>query len=197
MRFLFSSLLFIVVVTQAAVAASPSRFVNNGGYLVEINNQITASLRPNECFIPASTIKVLSALTVLQTLGPDYRFVTNFYYDHDTEALSIKGSGDPFLTSEVLAKAAKQLREKGVRHISRLFLDDSAFALEQALPDGSENSREPYDTGNGALVVNFNTVAFRKDAQGRIFQEEANTPILPITRELAASAPAGSQRINV
>ena len=197
MRSLFISLLFIFVAIQAAVASNPNRLVHDGGYLLELDGRITASLRPNECFIPASTIKVLSALTILQTLGENYHFVTNFYYNRDTQILSIKGSGDPFLTSEVLARAATQLREQGVRHISRLLLDDSAFALAQELPDGSENSRQPYDTGNGALVVNFNTVVFRKDAQGRIFQEDPHTPLLPITRELAASAPVGAQRVNV
>jgi len=197
MRFLFISLLFILLTTPAAMAASPSRLVNDGGYLVEVNGRIIASLRPDACFVPASTIKVLSALAILRTLGEDYRFATHFYYNRDTEILSIKGSGDPFLTSEVLAQAATRLREKGVRRVSRLLLDDSVFALTQDLPDGSENSRQPYDTGNGALAVDFNTVVFRKDAQGRIFQEDPNAPILPITRELAASAPVGSQRINV
>ena len=197
MRTLFISLLLILLAAQAAVAANPSRLVADGGYLVEVNGRTTASLHPDQCFIPASTIKVLSALTILRTLGENYHFVTQFYYDRDTEILSIKGSGDPFLTSEVLSQAAMRLREKGVRRISQLLLDNSAFALAQELPDGSENSRQPYDTGNGALAVNFNTVVFRKDAQGRIFQEDPNTPILPITKELAASAPRGAQRINV
>ena len=197
MRSLFIALLLILLAAPVVVAGTPSRLINNGGYLVEIDGRIAASLRPDECFIPASTIKVLSALTILQTLGEDYRFVTRFYYDRDTEILSIKGSGDPFLTSEVLAQTALKLREKGVRRVSRLLLDDSAFDLAQELPDGSENSRQPYDTGNGALAVNFNTVVFRKDAKGRVFQEDPNTPLLPIARELAASAPVGSQRINV
>jgi D-alanyl-D-alanine carboxypeptidase/D-alanyl-D-alanine-endopeptidase (penicillin-binding protein 4) len=195
--FVITLLLSLFPAVQAAAATNPSRFVHDGGYLVEVDGQTTASLRPDDCFIPASTIKVLSALTILRTLGEDFRFTTQFYYDRDTEILSVKGSGDPFLTSEVLVKAVTQLRQIGVRRVSRLVLDDSAFALAQDLPDGSENSRNPYDTGNGALAVNFNTVVFRKDAQGRIFQEDPNTPLLPITRELAASAPTGAQRVNI
>jgi len=195
--FTITLLLSLFSAVQAVAVTNPNHFVSDGGYLVEVNGQTTASLRPNDCFIPASTIKVLSALTILRTLGEDFRFTTQFYYDRNTAILSVKGSGDPFLTTEVLMKAATQLRQLGVQRVSRLVLDDSAFALAQDLPDGSENSREPYDTGNGALAVNFNTVAFRKDAHGRIFQEDANTPLLPITRELAASAPVGSQRVNI
>ena len=197
MRIVFILLLLTLLTAQAAVATSLNRLVADGGYLVEVDGRTTASLHPNQCFVPASTIKVLSALTILRTLGENHHFVTQFYYDHNTETLSVKGSGDPFLTSEVLSQAATQLREKGVRRVSQLLLDDSAFALGQDLPDGSENSRKPYDTGNGALAVDFNTVVFRKDAQGRLFQEDPNAPILPITRELAASAPTGAQRVNV
>ncbi|MDR0477658.1 MAG: D-alanyl-D-alanine carboxypeptidase [Desulfobulbaceae bacterium] len=197
MRPLVISLLFLLLAAQAAGAASLDRLVADGGYLVEVDGRITASLHADQCFIPASTIKVLSALTILRTLGENYHFVTQFYYDRDTGILSVKGSGDPFLTSEVLSQAAMQLREKGVQRVTQLLLDDSAFALTPELPDGSENSRQAYDTGNGALAVNFNTVTFRKDARGRIFQEDPNTPLLPITMELAASAPVGSQRVNV
>ncbi|MDR3089331.1 MAG: D-alanyl-D-alanine carboxypeptidase [Desulfobulbaceae bacterium] len=189
--------LFLFVATQTGLAADPGKLIDYGGYAVELNGHTVASLRANECFVPASTIKVLSALTILRTLGENFRFATQFYYNADTSVLTIKGSGDPFLTSEVLAKAAARLREKGLRRVTKLVLDDSAFALARELPDGSENSRQPYDTGNGALAVNFNTVAFRKDAQGQIFQDDPNTPLLPITRELAASAPGGSQRVNV
>ena len=182
---------------QTIAVANPNRYIDYGGYLVEVNGQTIASLRPDERFIPASSIKVLSALTILRTLGENYRFTTVFYYDQNTKILSVKGSGDPFLTSEVLAQAAAQLREKGVRHVSRLVLDDSAFALTPELPDGSENSLQPYDAGNSALAVNFNTVVFRKDRKGQLFQEDPNTPLLPITRELAAGASTGSQRINI
>ena len=195
MRILLILLSFLLGVQTAA--ASLNQLVDYGGYLVEVDGQTIASLRPDERFIPASSIKVLSALTILRTLGEDYRFATNFYYDQKTGVLSVKGSGDPFLTSEVLAQAAAQLREKGVRRVSRLVLDDSAFALRQELPDGSENTSQPYDTGNNALAVNFNTVVFRKDAKGELFQEDPNTPLLPITRELAASATSGAQRINI
>jgi len=182
---------------QTAAAANPNRLVHNGGYLVEVNGQTIASSRPGDCFIPASSIKVLSALTILRTLGENYRFATNFYYNRKTAVLSVKGSGDPFLTSEVLAQAAAQLREKGVLRVSQLILDDSAFALTPELPDGSENSDQPYDTGNNALAVNFNTVVFRKDGKGEIFPEDPNTPLLPITRELAASASTGAQRVSI
>ena len=52
--------------------------------------------------VPASILKVLTALSALHYLGPDFRFQTDFYLDGD-DNLIVRGSGDPLLVSEVLA----------------------------------------------------------------------------------------------
>jgi len=56
--------------------------------------------------IPASTLKLLTALAALHTLGPDYRFVTDFYLDEDSN-LKIKGFGDPLMISETISLIAE------------------------------------------------------------------------------------------
>ena len=52
--------------------------------------------------VPASTLKILTALAALHYLGPDHRFITEFYMDHNNN-LFVKGYGDPLLISEVIA----------------------------------------------------------------------------------------------
>src|SRR6056297_2511920 len=46
--------------------------------------------------IPASALKVLTALFAIDQLGPDYRFPTEFYVNAENDLL-IKGYGDPML----------------------------------------------------------------------------------------------------
>jgi D-alanyl-D-alanine carboxypeptidase/D-alanyl-D-alanine-endopeptidase (penicillin-binding protein 4) len=125
--------------------------------------------------IPASTLKIFTALFALDCLGPDYRFTTAFYRDENAN-LKIKGFGDPLLISEVLAEISQVLAEK-LGAIRDLILDDSYFASSLVIP-GITSSYEPYDAPNGALCVNFNTVNFVRQ-NGRYLSAEAQTPLLP------------------
>ena len=58
--------------------------------------------------VPASTIKLLTALTAIHHLGTFYRFPTEFYMDTDKN-LKIKGFGDPLLVSEAWQEIADEL----------------------------------------------------------------------------------------
>ncbi len=124
--------------------------------------------------IPASTLKLLTSLAALNYLGPEYRFATEFYMDKDSN-LKVKGYGDPLLTSEVLIEISKTLGS-GVKHINDLVLDDSYFK-PTTIP-GVTSSLEPYDSPNGALCANFNTVNF-DIFKGKPVSAEPQTPLLP------------------
>lgn len=137
-----------------------------GGTLVALNAD-----RP---LIPASILKVLTALAALEKLGPDYQFATEFYLDPQNN-LKIKGYGDPLLVSERLQTIAGYLATK-FRAVESLILDDSYFSQPIVIP-GRHNSEEPYDAPNGALCVNFNTVAFKRE-KGRWVSNEPQTPLL-------------------
>lgn len=130
--------------------------------------------------IPASTLKILTALVALHYLGPDYRFATEFYLDKNSN-LKIKGFGDPLFISETLAEIAKDLVARfGTEHskFNDLILDDSYFNAAIEIP-GVTSSYEPYDAPNGALCVNFNTVHFRRNQNGVYVSAEPQTPLLP------------------
>lgn len=125
--------------------------------------------------IPASILKILTASAALDQLGADYRFHTDFRMDPHHNMI-IQGYGDPLLISERLAAIGKRLAEK-VTSIHDLVLDDTYIHQPVVIP-GRGVSNEPYDAPNGALCVNFNTVAFRR-TRGGWDSDEAQTPLLP------------------
>jgi D-alanyl-D-alanine carboxypeptidase/D-alanyl-D-alanine-endopeptidase (penicillin-binding protein 4) len=134
--------------------------------------------------VPASTLKILTALVALHYLGPDYRFVTEFYQDHNSN-LKVKGYGDPLLISEALTEIAHDLTsipDIELNHINDLVLDDSYFKTPIAIP-GVNWSNEPYDATIGALCVNFNTVNFKRNPNGIFVSAETQTPLLPFVQE--------------
>ncbi len=134
--------------------------------------------------VPASTLKIFTALVALHYLGPDYRFVTEFYQDHHSN-LKVKGYGDPLLISEALAGIALDLTSiPGIEfnHINDIVLDDSYFKTPIAIP-GVNLSNEPYDAPIGALCVNFNTVNFKRSPNGIFVSAEPQTPLLPFVQE--------------
>jgi D-alanyl-D-alanine carboxypeptidase/D-alanyl-D-alanine-endopeptidase (penicillin-binding protein 4) len=134
--------------------------------------------------VPASILKLLTTLAALEKLGPDYRFKTEFYLDSHNN-LKIKGYGDPLLVSETLKIIAGHLAPI-VPVVHDLVLDDSFFAQPIRI-SGRGNSTQPYDAPNGALCVNFNTVAFKK-VNGQWVSDEPQTPLLTsVIPKIAAS----------
>ncbi len=150
------------------------------------------AINPDEPFIPASTVKILTALIALDTLGPDYRFRTDFFLDGTT--LWIKGYGDPMLVSEEVQRIAARLADLDVPKLDAIGIDESAFALEEPWQGASDN---PYDAAPAALLVNFNTVYLTKE-NSRVRSAEPQTPTLPLMAQFAAELDEGeSRRLNV
>ena len=130
--------------------------------------------------VPASVLKIFTALVAFHYLGPEYRFATEFYKDQDSN-LKVKGYGDPLLISETLVEIVNNIILKfntKLKNINDLVLDDSYFKAPVLIP-GVTSSYEPYDAPNGALCVNFNTVNFRRDQNGSYVSAETQTPLLP------------------
>jgi len=129
--------------------------------------------------IPASTLKVLTALTALHALGRSYRFQTEFYLDQHRN-LKVKGYGDPLLVSEVWEGISHALAER-IQNTNDLILDDTHFSRHIKIPGGG-HSTNPYDAPVGALCANFNTISFDRDPYGRIVSAEPQTPLTPLAR---------------
>ena len=195
-----SSLLLLWAFFYAAISiaddlSSIDAYIDHGGYVITRNGTAIAQLNSDDLFIPASTIKIATALSTLDILGPSHRIKTEFYL-RNNKILCVKGYGDPHLVSERVQDIARSLKDRGLNQVESILLDDSFFMLEGP-PDGAENSANPYDVENSALAVNFNTVALMKHNTGIIDSPEPQTPMLDITREIGTLVEPGLHRVNV
>ncbi|MDY0132656.1 MAG: D-alanyl-D-alanine carboxypeptidase [Desulforegulaceae bacterium] len=128
--------------------------------------------------IPASTIKVLTALISIEKLGLDYRFSTKAYIDEKNN-LYIKGFGDPLFISEQIKKFSKKISKKShSKEFNDLIIDQSFFSQLSINFKGTKTfSKNTYDSPNNALAANFNSVCFKK--KDNIFIScEKETPLL-------------------
>jgi len=130
-------------------------------------------------YVPASTLKILTALVAIHHMGLGHRFQTEFYQDRENN-VTIKGYGDPLLISEVWQEIAHRLAPS-LRECKDLILDDTYFEKGIRIP-GANLSTNPYDAPVGALCANFNTVFLEQDSTGRMVSAEPQTPITPLVR---------------
>lgn len=144
------------------------------------NGHIVFSKNVDTELIPASALKIFTALVAIHYLGPDHKFFTEFFMDRHSN-LKIKGYGDPLLISETVVEMIHHLSMRLCAKysvINDLILDDSYFGVQTVIP-GVNVSYEPYDAPNGALCVNFNTVNFKRNKNGVYVSAESQTPLLP------------------
>lgn len=167
----------------------------NGGYMLTRDGKTLARYHDDLLFIPASTLKIATALAALEILGPAHRFKTEFFLRSKT-TLCIKGYGDPYLISERIENIAAELREKGLNRVEKIIIDDHYFNLDGPA-DGSGNSEDPYDADNGSLAVNFNSIFLTREADGSVTSAERQTPMLGITADIGSLTSVGTQRVNV
>ncbi|HCU52768.1 MAG TPA: D-alanyl-D-alanine carboxypeptidase/D-alanyl-D-alanine-endopeptidase [Gammaproteobacteria bacterium] len=118
---------------------------------------------------PASTMKLLTTLVALETLGPAYTWKTEAYalapvrngvLDGD---LYIKGYGDPYLVIEHFWRFLRALRKAGLEEIrGDLVIDQSFFAPTPGRSvDFDRRPLRAYNVQPRALLVNFQTVNIR------------------------------------
>ena len=103
----FSQMAALLGARDAAMVSSPE-------------GEVLFAHHPDAERIPASTIKLLTALAAFHYLSADFRFTTEFFVDKHAN-LKIKGQGDPLLISEVVSDIAVTLADE----------QDAAFLLEQ------------------------------------------------------------------
>ena len=172
--------LFFAADLYAQELADLTRYIgkNDSILVADANGRIILEKNAANKRIPASILKIYSALVALHYLGDDYRFPTEFYLDKQSN-LKIKGYGDPLLISEAVSKISQVLAVllKNSQPLNDLVLDDSYFQQPLTIP-GITSSSQPYDAPNGSLCVNFNTVNFKRTSQGYV-SAEPQTPLLP------------------
>ncbi len=118
---------------------------------------------------PASVTKVITSAASLAYFGPAFTFVTPVYYTGKITGhklvgdLIIKGSGDPFLVSEILWQMAIDLRHLGIQEVTgSLVIDNQLFddeSRDESRLNSTQKSSHAYDAPVSSFAVNFNTVA--------------------------------------
>ncbi|MBI5843560.1 MAG: D-alanyl-D-alanine carboxypeptidase [Deltaproteobacteria bacterium] len=186
----------LLIIASAAHASLPQNIArllgsNDSLYVADEKGREIYSYKADEPRVPASTIKVLTAIAALETLGADFRFPTDFYA-RGNDTIVMKGYGDPFWVSEVIEDAACGLGKKIGGKRPNLVLDDTYFQKPMIVP-GAVKSTNPYDSPVGALCANFNTVMFRYGAGNQPESDEDQTPLIPFAESLirARNLPPG------
>ncbi len=143
-----------------------------GVYVVDVDSgEVMFDREGHTGFVPASTMKVLTAATALDRLGPSYRFTTELLTDGELDGagvlhgnLYVRGTGDPSLVIEDLWKLVVDLRLEGVEQVNGdVVFDEDFFGADHALPGWDK----PEDVARGpsyfpklsALSLTFNTAA--------------------------------------
>lgn len=162
--------------------------------MLEEGGRVSIARQADRPMVPASTMKILTALAAIQRWGMGHRFHTDFYTSADGW-LWVKGYGDPYLVSEELDLIVRSLRRKGIRSVAGIGTDDGLFAPRLHI-SGRSSTNNPYDAPVTALAVNFNTVAVVNKG-GRVRSAESQTPLTPMARKFGERLGPGKHRVNL
>jgi len=192
---LLTCLIFAPAISQAKTGLQQfSQLSNAGLFMQDAQGKTIKSRHADRPYIPASTTKLVTAWLALTHWGESYRFKTHFYWDANTQTLSVRGSGDPFLVSEEIGFIADRLKHLGVQQVKTLVLDNSLFESGLIMP-GTGKTNNPYDAVPSALSANFNTVYVKK-VRGVTYSAEKQTPLTHFSRKVAKRIKKGKLRVN-
>jgi D-alanyl-D-alanine carboxypeptidase/D-alanyl-D-alanine-endopeptidase (penicillin-binding protein 4) len=133
-----------------------------------VSGDVVLSWNDAEPRNPASVEKMVTTLVALDTLGPAYRWKTEFTVLGEVDNgivngdVLMKGYGDPYLVTERFWQLLRRIRLEGIAEINgNLLLDDSYFDVGDYDPAAFD--REPlraYNVAPNALMTNFKVVRY-------------------------------------
>ena len=155
---------------------------------------------------PASVMKLVTAFSALERLGPAHTWTTRIARDGPIRAgvlegnLYLVGGADPVLGYDRLWKVLRRLRALGIERVAGdIVLDASALRLPPHDPDAFDGRGvRPYNSGPYGLLLQYNTLLL-----GLTPGKAANAPVAlaaepPLAglvidnRVLTSDAPCGS-----
>ena len=135
----------------------------------KISAKTKVDWRSQQAMNPASTMKLVTTLSSLDILGPEYRWRTNLYTDGLIRQgtlkgnLYLQGTGDPKLIPEELSKMMKALQNLGIQKIDgNLFFDRSAYSPSVMVHNTIDGeSLRAYNVPPDPLLYAFRTLYFQ------------------------------------
>lgn len=104
--------------------------INKGAVAVSVKDTQTGKtvyeFNETKPSVPASTLKMVTLIASIDTLGKNYEFSTKLYKSTNNE-LYLKLGADPFLTSSSLNKLFDTARSKNIVEPKNLYIDDYIF----------------------------------------------------------------------
>ena len=94
------------------VTREGSKFITATSGVVVVDaktGELVHTKNPLRGFMPASTMKLVTAVVALKSLGPAFRFKTTAHWNSETSTLYLVGSGDPLLRSKQLQELATKV----------------------------------------------------------------------------------------
>jgi D-alanyl-D-alanine carboxypeptidase/D-alanyl-D-alanine-endopeptidase (penicillin-binding protein 4) len=128
---------------------------------------------PGRAMPPASTLKAITALYALETLGAGFRFTTRVVADGPIRNgrlegdLILVGGGDPTLGTDQMAELARAVKAAGLREVrGRFRVHEGALPYIRSI-DPSQPDHVGYSPALSGLNLNYNRVHFEwRRAQG-------------------------------
>lgn len=116
----------------------------------------------NKLLHPASTLKMFTAASAIDSLGYDYNFKTGIYIDKSNNVY-IKLGADPLLVTKDLHYLVKNLRNTGHKTVNKIYIDDSIIDTQEWgtgwMWDDNTNAYmpkfSPYNIDNNVFNINL------------------------------------------
>jgi D-alanyl-D-alanine carboxypeptidase/D-alanyl-D-alanine-endopeptidase (penicillin-binding protein 4) len=137
---------------------------------------------------PASTMKVLTSYASLVHWGSQYRFKTRWIGSGDPKngvlsQLTLQGRGDPTLTATSLIAAVYRLKEKGIRKIEQMAIEESDSDESDSLQRRTVIRLIDELKASGIETPDYLQIAKIPDPHWTVFEEES-PPLNEILQEV-------------
>ncbi|MED5262858.1 MAG: D-alanyl-D-alanine carboxypeptidase/D-alanyl-D-alanine-endopeptidase [Myxococcota bacterium] len=126
------------------------------------DGEVLFARNPDEALIPASNMKLLTALAVLDAMGPTHRFRTRVLANEVPDAsgavqtLFVEGGGDPAFNNEDWWSLVARLKRSGLRQIrGDIVFDASALDGQRWHPSWGRTSARAYHAPVAGLTANY------------------------------------------
>lgn len=166
---------------------------------------------PHTPRLPASTLKLFTTFTALDTLGKHFQWQTKVYHTGYIKNgvlygdLIIQGGADPKLVKEHIISLFTKVQAQGIKRIAgNMLLDTTLFSLAPHDPAAFDDKPlRPYNAGASGLLVNFSSLILHftpEPSSGKAvvsFEPIITDTHLPKTVPLAKKAACKNWRIQL